>query len=240
MLKLAICDDDGDELSYMSSLIEEFRMQNSVEYEYTVFHSGIDLVSMLEKGNTFDIYFLDIIMPSFTGIALAKEIRTFDKSAQIIFLTCSSEFALDAYLVKATNYVVKPITKDTLFDVLTDVLERIEKIQAACVVVKSNEGMQKIFLSNLVYVEAMGKKVVYHVVSGRAVQSTAQFSAVCEHLIKDGRFIKSHRSYLVNMSYIDAIGHTEMMLQTSASIPIAQGKAKEIKERYLAFQMEED
>ncbi|MDR7855199.1 LytTR family DNA-binding domain-containing protein [Tissierella sp.] len=238
MLKIAICDDNIDELSHMVSLIEEYRALNHVDYEYTVFHNGFELMPVLEKGNSFDIYCLDIIMPSFTGIELAKEIRTFDKNAHIIFFTSSPEFALESYSVKAINYVLKPVTKDKLFFTLNDVLEHIDKVQDAAIVVKSNDGIQKILLSNLVYVEAMGKKVLYHLISGRAIECTEQFSVVCEKLIKEGSFFKPHRSYLVNMQHIDTIDNHQVTLQTLSSVPIAQGKSKDIKQQYLAYQME--
>lgn len=240
MLKIAICDDNIDELSDMVSLIEEYRTRNHMEYTYTIFHNGFELMPVLEKGRVFDIYCLDIIMPTFTGIALAKEIRTLDQRAQIIFFTSSPEFALESYSVKAINYVLKPVTKEKLFYALTDALERTVKTQSASIIVKSSDGIQKILLSNLVYVEAMGKKVVYHIISGRSIECAEQFSVVCENLMKEGCFIKPHRSYLINMSCIDTISSAGITLQTSARIPIAQGKAKEIRERYLAFQMEEE
>ena len=239
MLKIAICDDNIDELSDMVSLIEEYRTRNHMEYTYTIFHNGFELMPVLEKGGVFDIYCLDIIMPTFTGIALAKEIRTLDQRAQIIFFTSSPEFALESYSVRAINYVLKPVTKEKLFYALTDALERIVKTQSASIIVKSSDGIQKILLSNLVYVEAMGKKVVYHIISGRAIECAEQFSVVCENLMKEGCFIKPHRSYLINMSCIDTISSAGITLQTSALIPIAQGKIKKIKECYLAFQMEE-
>lgn len=200
MLRLAICDDDADELSKMVCLIEEYRTGSCVKYDYTVFHNGIELMAVLEKGEQFDIYCLDIIMPGFTGIALAKEIRTLDKNAQILFFTSSTDFALESYSVKAVNYVTKPVTREKLFNALTDVLELTENRQESSVVVKSSEGLQKILLSNLVFVEAMRKRVVYHVVSGRTIECTDQFSIVCEHLLKEGCFVKPHRSYLVNMN----------------------------------------
>lgn len=239
MLKIAMCDDNIDELSHMVSLIEEYRNANHVEYEYTIFHNGFELISVLEKGASFDIYCLDILMPSFTGIDLARELRTFDQNAQIIFFTSSKEFALESYSVKAINYILKPVTKEKLFYALTDVLERIEPKQGTSIIVKSKNGIQKILLSNLLYVEAMGKKTVYHIFPDRTIECMEKFSVVCENLIKEGAFIKSHRSYLLNMNYIDTISNTEIILQTGARIPIAQGKAREMKECYLAFQMEE-
>ncbi|MBR5597174.1 MAG: LytTR family transcriptional regulator, partial [Lachnospiraceae bacterium] len=47
-----------------------------------------------------------------------------------------------------------------------------------------------------------------------------------------------HRSYVVNMNYINKIENTEITLQNLSSVPVAQGKSKEIKECYLAFQMD--
>ena len=122
MLQLAICDDNIDELSLMVSLIEEYRTSNHVEYEYTVFHNGFDLIPVLDKGSRFHVYCLDIIMPGFSGMDLAKEIRSFDKDALIIFFTSSPEFALESYAVKAINYVLKPVTKEKLYFALSDVL----------------------------------------------------------------------------------------------------------------------
>lgn len=239
MLKLAICDDNIDELSHLVSLIEEYRAVKQTEYKYAVFHNGFELLPILEKGGCFDIYLLDIIMPGFSGIDLGKEIRVFDQNAQIVFLTSSPEFALDSYSVKAINYVLKPITKEKLFFTLNDVLEHVEREQEAAIVVKSSDGLQKILLSKLTFVEAMGRKTFYHLASGRVIECSLQFSAVCEELSKQSCFIKPHRSYLVNMSYIDTITSTEIILQTFSSIPIAQGRAKEIRGRYLAFQMED-
>lgn len=239
MIKIAICDDNVAELSHILTLMEEYRNTNHVPYEYQIFHNGFELIPVLEKGTSFDIYCLDIIMPGCNGIALASEIRAFDKTAQIIFFTSSPEFALESYSVNAINYVLKPVTKEKLFFTLTDVLERMEKTQQAHIIVKSNSCIQKILLSNLLYVEAMGKKVLYHLIFGSIVECTEHFSSVCEKLLKADCFMKPHRSYLVNMCYVDTISNTNIALRTGCCIPIAQGKSKEMKERYLAFQMED-
>ena len=103
---------------------------------------------------------------------------------------------------------------------------------------KSNAGIQKIVLSNLVYLEVIGRNVLYHLISGRVVECSEAFASVCDNLLKYNCFIKTHRSYLVNMQYVDTIENHRIILQTNTSVPIAQGNSKEIKQRYLAFQME--
>lgn len=241
MLQLAVCDDNIDELSNMVQLINLYRTSKNLSCEYAVFPNGFELVSALEKGKRFDIYCLDIIMPGLTGIDVAKEIRTFDKNAPILFFTSSPEFALESYSVKAINYVLKPISKKKLFFTFDDMLEQIKvKKNDDAVIVKSNEGIQKILISNLVFAEVIGRNVLYHLLSGKVIECTESFSSVCDNLLKCGSFIRTHRSYIVNMKYIDTIENHQVTLQTLTSVPVAQGKAKDIKQQYLNYQMEEE
>lgn len=240
MFRLAICDDEPCSLTHMVSLMEEYRLVSPYHFEYTSFHNGLELASALEQGKHFDVYCLDIVMPGFNGIQLGKEIREYDKSAQILYFTSSPEFAFDSYSVRAANYILKPITKENLIKVLNEVLEQTEYKENASLTIKTTQGIEKILLSNLVYAEAMGRKVKYHLASGRTLESFSRFSEVCDILLKYDFFIKSHRSYCMNMNYINTIENTEITLQTSDTIPIAQGKGKEMKEMYLAFQMKRD
>lgn len=239
MIQIAVCDDNIDELSNMVQLINQYRASKNFNCEYAVFTNGFDLISVLEKGKQFDIYCLDIIMPGFTGIDVAKEIRMFDKTAPILFFTSSPEFALDSYSVKAINYVLKPVSKEKLFFTFDEMLEqiKIEKEEDA-IIVKSSEGIQKILISNLTFAEVIGRNVLYHLRSGKIVECSESFSSVCNTLLKYESFIKPHRSYLVNMQYVDTIENHQITLQTLSCIPVAQGKAREIKQQYLSYQME--
>jgi DNA-binding LytR/AlgR family response regulator len=106
------------------------------------------------------------------------------------------------------------------------------------IIVKSTEGIQKILVSNLVFAEVIGRNVLYHLLSGKVIECTDSFTSVCDNLIKYGHFIKTHRSYIVNMQYVDTIENHKVTLQTLASVPIAQGKARQIKQQYLNYQME--
>lgn len=239
MLHIAVCDDNIDELSNMVQLIDLYRTSRHLNCEHAVFPNGFELVSALEKGNRFDIYCLDIMMPGFTGIDAAKEIRTFDKTAPILFFTSSPEFALESYSVKAINYVLKPISKEKLFFTFDELLEQIKaKEEEDAVIVKSNEGIQKILISNLAFAEVIGRNVLYHLRSGKVVECTEPFSSVCDSLLKYGCFIKPHRSFLVNMQYVDTIENHQITLQTLSTVPVAQGKVKEMKQQYLNYQME--
>ncbi|WP_306472654.1 LytR/AlgR family response regulator transcription factor [Acetivibrio thermocellus] len=104
--------------------------------------SGFELTSALDKGKQFDIYCLDIMMPGFTGIDLANEIRGSDKTAPILFFTSSAEFALESYSVRAADYVLKPVSKEKLFLTFDELLEQIEaQKKENTIIVKSCDGI---------------------------------------------------------------------------------------------------
>lgn len=241
MLQIAVCDDNIHELSNLARLINQYRTSRNLSLEYAVFSNGFELISALEKGKKFDIFCLDIIMPGFMGIDVAKEIRGFDKTAPILFFTSSTEYALESYSVKAVNYVLKPITMEKFFIIFDDLLEQIKaQNDDDAIVVKNNEGVQKILISNLVFTEVIGRNVLYHLRSGKVIECTEPFSSVCDKLMRFGCFIRPHRSYLVNMQYVDTIKNQQIILQTLTAIPVAQGKVREIKKQYLSYQMEEE
>lgn len=73
MLRIAVCDDNINDLSVFVQYIILYRTSRNLNCEYTAFSNGFELISVLEKGKHFDIYCLDIIMPGFTGIDVAKE-----------------------------------------------------------------------------------------------------------------------------------------------------------------------
>lgn len=237
-MKIAICDDDLQELSRIHLFLDHFFKERNLQLICKEYHNSFELASTA-RYEEFDLYLLDVLMPVLNGIELAREIRTFDKAADIIFLTSSPEFAVDSYTVKAANYLVKPIQKAAFSQALDDVLSRRHDESGKFVIVKSTQGVHKIHLSGLIYVEALNRKVIYHLKNSEPLTSPERFSSVCDNLLKYPEFILPHRSLLVNMNYIRLITATDMHLQSGKVIPLAQRRVSEIRRQYLAFQMEE-
>ncbi len=109
-------------------------------------------------------------MPALNGIELAKEIRSFDRAAQIIFLTSSPEFAVESYSVKASNYLLKPVSTELLAASLDELLEEASLGQEKYVVLRSSIGIRKIRLSQIVYAEAQERRILYHLEKRRSLR----------------------------------------------------------------------
>lgn len=89
--------------------------------------SPFDLLAETEKGTRFDVILLDVLMPGETGIDAATEIRKFDRNVKIIFLTSSSEYAVQSYSVEAFYYQLKPICKEAFFSLMDSVISACKK-----------------------------------------------------------------------------------------------------------------
>lgn len=150
-MKIALCDDDEKELAGLKTMLHHYGAKHHKPLTYKEYTSSVELASQAPK-ERFDLYLLDIIMPRLTGVELAREIRSFDKAASIIFLTTSPEFAVESYTVKATNYLMKPVQEETFFAAMDDLLhDKVEEQDHYVVlnskIVYTKSGCLKLFLS---------------------------------------------------------------------------------------------
>ncbi len=242
-MKIAICDDDKQELFQISELVDEYLSYGLAEDKIEVhsFASSMKLLTQIESGKHFDIFLLDVIMPNINGIELAAEIRSRDQVAKIIFLTSSSEFAVESYSVSAFNYLLKPIQKDQLFSVLekacNDILSGLKKF----IIVKTPSSLSKVFLHELIYVEVIGRNICFHQKSGVTIESISTISQLEAVLLIDKRFIKPHRSYIVNLDYIKNLSQDGFTTTSDLFIPVSRNVFKEVKQAYInhSFQTKE-
>lgn len=234
-MKIGICDDDNQELLHISRLMDEYSSCSSAEEEidFHSFGSSIELISQIEAGKHFDVFLLDIMMPNINGIELAAEIRNKNHVAKIIFLTSSPEFAVDSYSVGAFNYLLKPIQKDKLFPVLEKASNEVCSHLKQSIVVKTQTCLTKIFIHEVVFVEVIGRTVYFHRKNGEVLESTSTISQAEAVLLIDKRFVKPHRSYIVNLDHIKNLSQDGLIMTSNHFIPVSRNVFKEVKQAYI-------
>lgn len=236
-MKIAICDDDKRELLQIRQLVDEFLSCDFAESKIEVhnFESSLELIKQLESGKYFDIFILDVVMPGINGMDLAADIKIVDQVAKIIFLTSSPEFAVESYSVGAFNYLLKPVQKDKLFSVLRKAISDIYSELKKYIIVKTQIGMFKILMHELIYVEVMGRTTFFHQINGVVIESISTISKVEPALLTDKRFIKPHRSYIVNLDYIKNLSQEGITTTGHHIIPVSRNVFKEVKQAYINY-----
>lgn len=235
MIKVALCDDDPFMINEINALFDQYCAEHGQEITCTEFHSPLELLAEIEKGTHFDILFLDIIMPGQNGINVAKEIRQHDHAVKIIFLTSSSEFAVESYSVNAFYYYVKPIEAESFCRLMDSAISQCEKERKNSLILRCKNGITRITLDKLVYCEVNGRTLVFHLQNGINLESIGSLDELSNELAQYGNFLRPHRSFLINMEYIQNISYKAITLENLEKIPIPHGKCSEIKNLYLEY-----
>lgn len=236
MIKVAFCDDDPSVLDEARALLDEYRTKHNREIMYTAFRGSLELLAEIEKGARWDVLFLDIIMPGENGMDVAKEIRQYDNAVKIIFLTSSSEFAVESYAVGAYFYQLKPIGgREKFFPLMDSVLLACEKGRQCSLILRCKSGIARIDLEKLEYCEVIGHTLLFHLENGKLLESSGSLDKLCEKLEKYENFLRPHRSFLINMEYIQNISYKAITMTGLTEIPVPHGKYSEIKKLYLEY-----
>mgnify|MGYP002511782281 FL=1 len=235
MIRIAFCDDDKSVLGELKGLMEQYCTKRNQELAYTVFYSSLELLAEIEKGMRYDILFLDIILPNENGISIAKEIRQYDTVVKIIFLTSSSEFAVDSYTVGAYFYQMKPIREGNFFKLMDSAISECQKEQQHSLIQRCKGGFTRIDLDRLEYCEVLGRTLLFHMENGRVLEGTGSMDKLYGQLSQYDNFLRPHRSFLINMEFIQKISYRTITMENLAEIPIPHGKYSEMKSVYLEY-----
>lgn len=235
MIKIAFCDDDMEVLHQMNELLDRYLVEWNEDITYAAFQSPFELLTEIEKGIRPDILFLDVVMPGQNGMDVAKEIRQYDTNMKIIFLTSSPEFAVESYSVGAYFYQLKPIWEESFFRLMDAVLAECEKKKKNSLILRSKDGITRIDLQQLEYCEVLGRKLLFHLENGAVLESAGSLDDLAGQLMQYSNFFRPHRSFLVNMEYIQNISSRSIKMVNDAEIPIPHGKCSEIKNTYMEY-----
>ena len=235
MIKIAFCDDDLSALDEINKLLQKYCIVHNQKMACKEFCSPFELLAVLEKGAYFDILLLDVIMPGEDGISVAKQVRQYDNNVEIIFLTSTSEYAVESYTVDAYFYQMKPILEEKFFELMDSVISECERAKDASLVVRCKSGITRINLEKLEYCEVIGRTLFFHQENGTVLECTGSLDELCGKLAAHDSFLRVHRSFVINMEYIQNISYKAITMDSLEKIPIPHGKCSEIKNRYLEY-----
>lgn len=233
MIKIAFCDDDLSVLNDLRILVDRYRVERNCEVDYAAFQSPMELLATIEKGARYDILFLDVIMPGETGIDTAAEIRSYDETVKIIFLTSSAEYAVQSYTVGAYFYQMKPIWDESFFRLMDSAIATCKKEQEDSLILRCKTGITRIELKQLEYCEVIHRTLFIHLANGTILESTGSLDELYKQLEPSGLFMRPHRSFLINPDYIQTLSSRTITMVCQTEIPLPRGKYHDVKEAYL-------
>ena len=236
MFRLCICDDEPISNECVVLLAEQLRREHpELGMRISSFSSPYDLLDELEQQGSFDLYLLDIVMPHMTGIELARHIRARGESAEIVFLTASREYALDAFSVKASDYLLKPVEKESFDSVVLAAAKAVSPDSKPSLIVKTRSGLHRIPLRELVLVESQNHTRLCTLADGSSLVTTDTLSSMLERLKNDERFFSPHRAYIVNLEHVASMTAAELTMNGGFRVPVSRKLAPALRDAYTKF-----
>ena len=242
MVKTLIIDSESESRQALKSLIEEYCPMVEILATYEDAPSGFEGIRQYHP----DLVFLDIELPNQSGFKLLESFG--QRAFEVIFTTTNEQYAVDAFRVSATDYLLKPIAIEDLIHAVDKVVMKRasdEKKRTIGSVEKSkrislpvNQGMLTISSAEVYYFESDGRYTHIHLADGSR-QTTKQSLKECEVQFKEHLyFLRIHRSFLINLYHIKryakgAESYVEMI--NGDQLPVGKGYKDNLSDAITLF-----
>ena len=230
MYRIAIVEDNAKSTEKLKRYLKRFSQERDIPLKYSTFVNGMDFISDYKAD--FDVVLMDIEMPHMDGMEAARRLRTMDEEVCLIFVTNLAHYAIEGYEVKAMDFLVKPVEYDNFSLKLQKALSSRSRIQKKEVVLNSGNGIRRIRLDELYYIEVMDHNLIYHTTGGDFGERGSIKEK--EALLKDFGFARASNSFLVNLRYATAFSGGDVTV-AGARIPVGRTKKKDFLKRLTEY-----
>jgi len=230
-LDIVICDDTEKDANSLRLFIERYFVEINCLCRISVYESGdAFLIDFAENRiNDLKIVFLDVYMPGTNGVDTARKIRETDKNVVIVFTTTSRNHGLDGYSVYALQYLVKPLSYPEVISVL-DKCTSMFADSIRSIEVMSDRLTVRVYLKDIMYVESFNTALLIHTLTGK-VKTFLPLSEI-EKQLEGSTFLRTQRSFIVNMRHIKRMTADGFVLENDITVPIRRDDKLAIKQAY--------
>ena len=220
MIRIAICDDEKEFRDAAERMLKLYMQDKGVSYQVDTFGVPSDLVDATEEGTIYDIYLLDIYMPGITGMSIATELRSRSVKSPVIFLTSSTDHALEAFGVDATHYLLKPYTKDSLYMGMEKAMQSITSHKDDSIVLKVDNEYRSISISKILYCEAEDKYQRLYLANGERLLVRITGTELYKQLLEFDCFYRCGRAHIVNLNHISKVSQNGAVFKDGVQLSL--------------------
>lgn len=237
LLRFAYIEDENAQAELFRETVKRWANTKNTTAEVLLYESAEEFLFKNENF-PFDAVFLDIGLKKMNGVKLAYAIREKDKSLPVAFLTADRDFALEGYEVRAVRYLLKPVDEKKLFALLNELSA--DKKEGPCITVEEKGNIHRIKEDRLCYIEVAEHYSLLHLSDGGPLRIRESMESIFEKLHGKDRFVKCHRSYVVNLSWVEKINRTSCILSNKEELPVSRNCWQELNRRFIRYYMGEE
>lgn len=235
-MRIAIVDDIAEERKLLRSRLEDRLHRSSIHADFFEYENGEDFL-IAAKQQTFTVLFLDIYMNGTNGIETAKELRKFDKDSLLVFITTSTDHALEGFQVRAIHYLVKPYTADEIDLLVDEIISRIPEPDKV-IQVKVSGSDVRLRLKDIVYAEHFSHMIHIHTANKNQLITRQSFGEFIAPLKKDSRFFLCSRGVIANMEHATDFDNAGFVMDDGSRVLVNHKLLKTARQTFMDFLFE--
>ncbi|MBO4696175.1 MAG: response regulator transcription factor [Lachnospiraceae bacterium] len=229
MIIIGICDDEQLYRAQVKTVCSAFFDAQKQEYRFVEFTSGDQVLAY--QGEKIHLLFLDIEMPGTDGLEVLSQVRRNERIWRIVFMTSHKELKWETVDLKTLAFLEKPIDRIGVETCIKTVLrENRENIDISF---KTFKGPGFIRLDRIVFIQAQGNYV--NICTEKEEIPGYDSIKVIEEQTKGTTVIRTHKSYLANLQFVDKMNGFTLQMTNGSSVPIGRKYLASVKEAYFAF-----
>lgn len=231
-MKVAIIDDCKTDQITISHCITQYFTHEPTDGPPSIrcFDSGEAFLSAFGAGQ-FDLILLDCCMAGMNGLETALEIRKLDKRCALVFITVSTDYAVDGYLVSASGYLVKPFTEQSFAQAIQVALSG-SADQRTYVTLPHGPHPARLLLKDIVFCDIDGHYIQVHQRNGAILRVRMTFRALCDLLASHPQFMEAFRGCIVNMAHIQKVEELNFLMVSGERVPFRKKERKKLLQQY--------
>ena len=223
-MRIGICEDEAVFLEFEEKRIREFFTKQGEQTEIETFADGILLLEQVRLGKRYDLLLLDLQMQQSDGMEVAAEIRKYNRTVPIIFVTGVENRAVEGYHVDALDYVVKSELDTRLEAALSRYLS---KHKESTIAFDTAEGETVVLaFSDILWVESE-KRGVKIVTAAESYYSAQPIGKVAAHL-PEGQFMEIYKAIFAQLRAIKRMGNDSVEMANGVTLPLSRRKRKQV------------
>lgn len=233
MIYIAVCDDEKYMADQIRKSVVDFFRKKYIETAVICFPCAEEL---LAYDKPIDLLFLDIQMNGADGMTAAKKLRKRGFKGFLIFITVLKEMVFQSFEVQPFDYLVKPVEQRQFDRTMERLLISMQNAGEANLLVRRGYESRIIPLEDIIFCEIIDRKVYLHLQSSEVVDYYERIENLENKL--DDRFYRCHRSFLINLQYLQSYKNQTAYLENGRQIPVSRLRGKEFSGVILQYMKE--
>lgn len=230
-LDIAVCDDNETERAKITEQVHTACSEMNITAQIRSFRSGEELIAS-DAVRECSIIFMDIYLAGINGIDTMRRIAP-DSSQRVVFITTSTDHAVEAFSLNAAHYLVKPTSIEMVSEAIKRCIPKISDENGSVLEIKTGKVTVPIPIKNILYIEVMDKYCAIH--TDKNTFETRSSLALLYEQLDDRLFMKPQQSYIINMAAIEKFNYDRILLRGGKDIPLSRKNRAELQKQYQSF-----